>query len=452
MTGHRMNCFGMSPRILGIVACLLWLGCSGCSLPQIQAEDRLFLPLTIEFLDEYILPATDYQGTMVGGLSAIAYDRHRDQLYALSDDRGRLAPPRFYTLRLHTAEDTESSNTLDQTTGVAIRIQSVDIESVTYLTQDDGSPFPVDTLDPEGLVLSPDGTLFIASEGFTIDDLQAGEAKRIAPWVDEFDLTSGQRVRRLPIPPQYRPEESAQLSPTAQGDSDVESPIDVPAIGVQTNKGFEALALSAAGMGMGNDEPYRVFAGIENPLIQDANAVNPESPQPGRILHYVVSPDQSFVLSEHVYPIDPLPFGAVTNGLVELMALGSGGHFLSLERSYGLGGVRAQLFQTTFSDATDTATLIFLAPDGPSSSALDDGLAEENSQQPWLDGIQPMRKQLVFDLHDIGMPLDNLEGMTLGPRLPDGSRSLLLISDNNFNSDEQVTQLLLFRIKGLPPM
>ena len=474
ITGYRMNCFGMSPRIFGIAACLLWLGCSGCSLPQVQAEDRLFLPLTVEFLDEYILPATDYQGTPVGGLSAIAYDRHHDQLYALSDDGGRLAPPRFYTLRLHTAKDMESSKNLDPipvsppsdvadsglsnaspanlaTAGATIRIQSVDIESVTYLTQEDGSPFPVDTLDPEGLVLSPDGTLFIASEGFTSNDLQTGQVKRIAPWVDEFDLTSGQRLRRLPIPPQYRPDEPAQWSPAAQGDRDAESPVDVPTMGVQTNQGFEALALSAAGMGMGNDEPYRVFAGIENPLIQDVNAVNPEAPQPGRILHYVVSPDQSFVLSEHVYPIDPLPFGAVTNGLVELMALGSSGHFLSLERSYGLGGIRVKLFQTTFSDATDTATLTFLAPDAPPNSAVDDGLAEENSQ-PWLDGIQPMRKQLVLDLYDLGIAIDNLEGITLGPQLPDGSRSLLMISDNNFNSDEQVTQLLLFRINGLPPM
>ena len=457
--GHWMNRFVMPSRILGmfVVLLLLGLGCSSCSLPQVQAEDRLFLPLTVEFLDEYILPATDFEGTPVGGLSAIAYDRQRDRLYALSDDRGRLAPPRFYTLQLHTAEGTDFSNNFTDSVSTvsnplssdatnnetAIQIQSVDIQSVTYLTQENGDPFPVDTIDPEGLVLSPEGTLFISSEGVT--------NASVPPWVDEFDLNSGQRLRRLSIPPQYRP---AELDEEATA----------PTMGGQNNTGFEALALSAAGMGMGNDEPYRVFVGLENPLIQDANIVNPEAPQPGRILHYVVSPDQSFVLSEHVYPIEPLPFGAVTNGLVELMALGSGGHFLSLERSYGLGGVRAKLFQTTFSDATDTATLAFLDPDATANAAQNtvptntgpntaqNAAVPNQGTQAWLDGIQPMRKQLVFDLYDSGIRLDNVEGMTLGPRLPDGSRSLLMISDDNFNPDDQVTQLLLFRIKGLPPM
>ena len=436
-------------RVLTILALVLLLSCSSCALPQVKAEERLFLPLTVEFLDEYILPATDYEGTPVGGLSAIAYDRQQDLFYALSDDRGSLAPPRFYTLRLHTDEGTESSNNLavEGTENTAVRsdssiqISSVNLESVTYLSQENGDPFPVEAIDPEGLVLSPEGTLFISSEGVTSD--------RISPWVDEFDRTSGQRLRRLPIPPQYRLDEDVPMPADAlPGDS---ASLDKgPSIGVRNNQGFEALALSAAGMGMGNDEPFRIFAGIENPLIQDANSVAPETPQPGRILHYVVSPDQAFVLSEHVYPIDPLPFGAVTNGLVELMALGAGGHFLSLERSYGLGGTRVKLFQTTFSDATDTASLTFLNPDATPPSP--EGVSDEAVDQPWLDGIQPMRKQLVLDLYDLGIPLDNLEGMTLGPRLSDGSQSLILVSDDNFNTEKQVTQLLLFRINGLPPM
>jgi len=37
--------------------------------------------------------------------------------------------------------------------------------------------------------------------------------------------------------------------------------------------------------------------------------------------------------------------------------------------------------------------------------------------------------------------VDNLEGMTWGPRLASGERVLLLVSDNNFNP-AQVTQFL----------
>lgn len=56
-----------------------------------------------------------------------------------------------------------------------------------------------------------------------------------------------------------------------------------------------------------------------------------------------------------------------------------------------------------------------------------------------------VKKKLLLDLKELGILLDNLEGMTLGSRLPDGTQSLLLVSDNNFNS-EQVTQFLLFRL------
>jgi hypothetical protein len=39
--------------------------------------------------------------------------------------------------------------------------------------------------------------------------------------------------------------------------------------------------------------------------------------------------------------------------------------------------------------------------------------------------------------------LDNVEGITLGPRLSDGRQSVVLVADDNFN-DEQVTQFYAF--------
>lgn len=61
-----------------------------------------------------------------------------------------------------------------------------------------------------------------------------------------------------------------------------------------------------------------------------------------------------------------------------------------------------------------------------------------------LGQIEPLKKRLLLDLRQLGIELDNLEGMTLAP-LPDGSQGLLLVSDDNFR-DEQVTQLLIFRL------
>jgi hypothetical protein len=37
--------------------------------------------------------------------------------------------------------------------------------------------------------------------------------------------------------------------------------------------------------------------------------------------------------------------------------------------------------------------------------------------------------------------------MTLGPQLPDGSKSVILVSDDNFD-EAQKTQFLLFSLKG----
>ena len=54
-------------------------------------------------------------------------------------------------------------------------------------------------------------------------------------------------------------------------------------------------------------------------------------------------------------------------------------------------------------------------------------------------------KEQTFDLDELGIPLDNVEGMTFGPRLPDGRRSVVLVSDDNFAAN-QFTQFLLFAI------
>jgi hypothetical protein len=43
--------------------------------------------------------------------------------------------------------------------------------------------------------------------------------------------------------------------------------------------------------------------------------------------------------------------------------------------------------------------------------------------------------------------LDNVEGISWGPLLANGRRSLVLISDDNFGKN-QVTQLLLFEVRS----
>lgn len=52
-----------------------------------------------------------------------------------------------------------------------------------------------------------------------------------------------------------------------------------------------------------------------------------------------------------------------------------------------------------------------------------------------------------MDFHDLGLStVDNTEGMTWGPALPNGERTLLLVSDDNFAADE-VTQIVALGIR-----
>ena len=51
-----------------------------------------------------------------------------------------------------------------------------------------------------------------------------------------------------------------------------------------------------------------------------------------------------------------------------------------------------------------------------------------------LHSAPPQLKPLTgWDLFAHGLPSDNWEGLALGPRLPDGRRTLVAVSDDNFN-------------------
>jgi hypothetical protein len=392
-TSLRINFRANPSWIIRLITLMLVLVISGCDLPQVSAEERLFLNLSLDFLDEYQLPSTEiFENTPVRGLSALSYDRQQDRLYALSDDRSEYAPARFYSLKLM----------LDTTSPDQVTIHNIAIEQVTELIAEDGNPYATGSIDPEGLALSPRHSVFIASEGVAQDG--------IPPFIDEFDLDTGHWQRRLPIPERFVPRT-----------------LDGRPRGVQNNLGFEALTLNPGGYSASWLEPFRLFAAIEAPLRQDVGSDPTENrPIYSRFLHYLIGDELPTLISEHLYAIDPPPLGATT-GLTELLTLDQGGHFLSLERSFGIGGAGAKIFQIATGGATDTSTLSSLQGD--------------------LEGIVPIRKQLLLDLRDLGVKLDNLEAMTLGPQLPDGSRSLLLVSDDNFNED-QITQFLLFRLRG----
>jgi len=133
-------------------------------------------------------------------------------------------------------------------------------------------------------------------------------------------------------------------------------------------------------------------------------------------------------MAEYVYVIDtvpvppPVPGLYRTNGLVEL--LGDPGMLLALERSYTMGvGNSVRIYRLDLTGASNVADQNALA----------------------ATSVTTVRKTLLLDLTTLDMPLDNLKGMSWGPRLPNGRRTLMLVSDNNFSA-HQMTQLMAFEV------
>lgn len=332
----------------------------------------------IEFLGEAIVPTgTAFEGTVVGGLSSIAFDETTGTYYAISDDQ---VGARFYELAL----DVDDGELADGDVGFT---------GVTTLLAPDGLPYAPASLDPEGLALTEDGELIITSEGFA--------SRSIAPWVRRY-TTDGRYLADLGVPDAF--------SPTATS-------------GVRQNLGFEAAAVTPNGK--------HVFIGTEGALVQDGPAASVTATSPARILRYDLRDGE--LERQYVYvtdtvaenPVPPTAFSV--NGLVELLPFNDQS-LLAMERSFSVGapgtGNTVKLYTVRVGGATDV-----------------DGLASLADARR----VRPVRKELLLDLRDLGIPLDNIEGMTLGPDLPDGRRSLIVVSDNNFAAT-QFTQFLLFAL------
>lgn len=154
-----------------------------------------------------------------------------------------------------------------------------------------------------------------------------------------------------------------------------------------------------------------------------------------RITHYNQQTKQP--TKQFAYKLDgiskiPWLYFAV-NGVTELLEYKKD-HFLVLERAFSAGhgsySNTVKIFEVDASKASNTLDLEKLRG----------------------TKFSPAIKKLVFDFKDIKEQLtdeiiDNIEGMCFGPVLPNGKQSLLLISDNNFNSfANQLTQVILMEI------
>lgn len=272
-------------------------------------------------------------------------------------------------------------------------LKKVNFLNVTTLLKADGKPFPALSLDPEGIALTKNGRLYISSEGDT--------DRLIKPFVNQFSL-AGKQMQELPIPPKFLPTANKKK-------------------GIRNNLAFESLAIAP-------NQKY-LFTATENALYQDGNIPTITAGSPVRIIKYNLSTFKP--IQEYLYITQPIAGTPKTasfsnNGLVDLLAIDNN-RLLSLERSFSPSiGNTIRLYEVDLTKANDISKI--------------QSLKAVNINQ-----IKPVQKKLLFDFKELKIPVDNIEGLTLGECLANGRRSLIVVSDNNFSSI-QFTQILAFSL------
>ena len=238
-------------------------------------------------------------------------------------------------------------------------------------------------LDLEGIVITPAG--FIVSS-------------EIGPRVLEVDR-SGKLRRDIPLPTHFAK--------------------------ARDNKSLESLSMSPDGR--------YLFTTSEAALSCDGAKATTAAGTRLRILR--INRDGG-APEEHAYATDPLPHDGGDYGVADLAALSSE-DVLVLERGWARGaGNTARIYRVSLAD--------------PVTSCL--AMPELTADAPVL------QKHLVVDLAKLpatGLPrakqaqesplLDNYEGLAIGPVLPDGRHSLILVSDDNARND-QVARIVVLAV------
>lgn len=275
------------------------------------------------------------------------------------------------------------------TFGIFVKSDSVEIvpEVVTIFDTGDGNYFPPMFLDVEGVALTGNGQMIISSEGYT---------PFISPKIMEFDI-NGKFLKLFKVPEKFIP-----LTTGSQQQQ-----------GVFRNAAFESLTIS--------HDKSLFFTATELGLKQDGAKFS-------RILSYSRKGETYLPSKEYIYIL-----GSGV-GMAELLYLETN-QFIALERGWDevLGQNRIYLQHVSLEGATDVSSMF----------KIDD-----------FSKITTVKKDLILNLDDV-VPLfsegyrllDNIEGMTFGPKLANGNKTLILVSDNNFKKSQR-TLFLVFEMIG----
>lgn len=389
---------GLSATIAAALSCAVVL--SGCGGGGGDDEPPERTVSSLRLIGQQVLPRrTEFNGTVVGGLSGIDYDVLNQRYVLVSDDRtvaDSPQPPRMYTAKLD----------FD-----AAAFRSVQMLSTFAMKQPGGAVYPKVpdplTPDPEAVRIDPASrNLLWASEGERTLASATGTQRLIDPFIREI-TPDGTHVREYALPPMFR------MSATEKGP--------------RSNLVFEGLAVTP--------DTTRVFALAEGPLYEDGPAPTPTTGGVSRITAF--DRTSGSAVAQYAYPVErvqvaPVPAGQFSvSGATEILAL-SNTRFLVLERSFSVGvvGNQVRLYEIDVRAATDILATPSLAG----------------------AGYTPVTKRLVLDFETLKSTLGgiaNLEGMTFGPKLANGRESLVVVADDNFPAADSATdrnQFIAFEV------
>jgi hypothetical protein len=346
----------------------------------------------LKLLSEYVVPYNQqFANTTIGGLSGIDYNPEKKEYYLISDDRSEKNPARFYTARI----------LLNQN-----KIDSVVFLRNTFLKDEMGNFYPnslhdpFHTPDPEALRFNAKKKIFTwSSEGERIVNSKKTILEN--PAIAEIE-PDGNFIDTFQLPPQFI--------------------MHANEYGPRQNGVFEGLTFS---------KDYKfLFVSVEEPLYQDGPCAGTgDSTGVVRIIKFDMKTKKP--VAQFAYVIDPVAYPAITpssfkiNGISDILYFNKN-KILVIERSYSAGRLSCTI-------------KVFLA-DISSAENINRVASLKNDQ------VKIVSKKLLLNMDELGIYIDNIEGVTFGPTLSNGKKTLIFIADNNFNPLEQ-TQFLLFEIE-----
>ncbi|MBB5892670.1 esterase-like activity of phytase family protein [Kutzneria kofuensis] len=358
-------------------------------------------PAEVRLLGEQIVPFNlPFQGTTVGGLSAIDRDPRTGQYVLISDDRSAINPARFYTARI----DVDAAG-----------IHGVEFTGTHPFQRPDGKTYPT---IKDWTATPCTASREVCDRDGTVDP----EELRVDPWTG--NITWSQEGERI-LPSTLLDPSIRQARPDGSYAGQYPLPanerMSADAVGPRQNQTLEGITYAGAGT--------LLVSELEDPLQQDGPDPTATS---GALTRITVQSRFGPVLAQYAYPIDPLfapsPSAADTNGVSSMVAYDpiDPTRYLMVERAFVTGvGNKVRVYEIDTKGATNIRDVASIAG----------------------KKIKPVAKKLLVDLDTLGLPkVDNIEGITWGPTLPDGERTLLLVSDNNFNSG-QITQVIALAVR-----